>query len=112
MKKPAPDADVSPSPQLEQRVLLVEDDVGLQKQMRWALSPHAVDVAGSRAEAVAKITASRPYQVVILDLGLPPDENSASEGLKALDEILNLAPQTKVIVASGNVEREIGRAHV
>jgi two-component system, NtrC family, response regulator len=105
MKKPAPDADVSPAPQSEHRVLLVEDDVGLQKQMRWALSPHAVDVAGSRAEAVAKINASKPYQAVILDLGLPPDENSASEGLKALDEILNLAPQTKIIVASGNVER-------
>jgi len=105
MKKTASDADVAPAQQAEQRVLLVEDDVGLQKQMRWALSPHAVDVAGSRAEAVAKVTASKPYQVVILDLGLPPDENSASEGLKALDEILNLSPQTKVIVASGNVER-------
>jgi len=42
---------------------------------------------------------------VVLDLGLPPDENSASEGLKTLDEILNAAPRTKVIVASGNVER-------
>src|SRR5678816_3092408 len=105
MKKTATEADVSPAQQPEQRVLLVEDDVGLQKQMRWALSPHAVDVAGSRAEAIAQINASKPYQVVILDLGLPPDENSASEGLKALDEILNLSPQTKVIVASGNVER-------
>jgi two-component system NtrC family response regulator len=105
MKKTATEAEVSPAQQSEQRVLLVEDDVGLQKQMRWALSPHAVDVAGSRAEAIAQINTSKPYQVVILDLGLPPDENSASEGLKALDEILNLAPQTKVIVASGNVER-------
>ena len=104
MKKTAPEI-AAPAPQEEQRVLLVEDDVGLQKQMRWALSPHEVDVVGSRAEAITKITASKPYQVVILDLGLPPDENSASEGLKALDEILNLAPQTKVIVASGNVER-------
>jgi two-component system NtrC family response regulator len=105
MKKPATETAASPAVISEQRVLLVEDDVGLQKQMRWALSPHAVDVAGSRAEAISKISASKPYQVVILDLGLPPDENSASEGLKALDEILNLAPQTKVIVASGNVER-------
>jgi len=104
MKKPATETAASPAVISEQRVLLVEDDVGLQKQMRWALSPHAVDVAGSRAEAISKISASKPYQV-ILDLGLPPDENSASEGLKALDEILNLAPQTKVIVASGNVER-------
>ena len=105
MKKNLAETDASPAPQAEQRILLVEDDVGLQKQMRWALSPYSVDVAGSRAEAVGKIAASKPYQAVILDLGLPPDENSASEGLKALDEILNLAPQTKVIVASGNVER-------
>jgi len=108
MKKTSP--DIAPPEQAEQRqaehrVLLVEDDVGLQKQMRWALSPYAVEVAGDRAEAVAKISAGKPFHVVVLDLGLPPDENSASEGLRTLDEILNLAPQTKVIVASGNVER-------
>ena len=105
MKKSSPDTPAVPAAQAEYRLLLVEDDVGLQKQMRWALSPHSVDIAGSRAEATAKISASKPYHVVVLDLGLPPDENSASEGLKALDEILNLSPQTKVIVASGNVER-------
>jgi two-component system NtrC family response regulator len=105
MKKSSQDTPAVPAAQAEYRLLLVEDDVGLQKQMRWALSPHSVDVAGSRAEATAKISASKPYHVVVLDLGLPPDENSASEGLKALDEILNLSPQTKVIVASGNVER-------
>ena len=90
--------------QMEQRVLLVEDDLGLQKQMRWALSPYLVDVAGSRSEAVQKMLDSS-YRVVVLDLGLPPDENGASEGLQALDEILSSAPLTKVIVASGNVER-------
>lgn len=88
----------------EELVLLVEDDLGLQKQMRWALSPYVVEVAGSREEALAKVAAST-FRVVILDLGLPPDENGASEGLKALDEVLSAAPQTKVIVASGNVER-------
>jgi two-component system NtrC family response regulator len=87
-----------------ERVLLVEDDVGLQKQMRWALSPYPVEVAGSRAEAKERIT-SESFRVVILDLGLPPDENGASEGLKTLEEILAATPQTKVIVASGNVER-------
>ena len=105
MKKASPDTPAIPAAQADYRVLLVEDDVGLQKQMRWALSPFNVDVAGSRTEATAKVSAAKPYHVVILDLGLPPDENSASEGFKALDEILNLAPQTKVIVASGNVER-------
>src|SRR5579871_1088274 len=93
--------DTSP----EEQILLVEDDLGLQKQMRWALAPYKVDVAGSRAEAIAKLSASSSYRVVVLDLGLPPDENGASEGLRTLDEILNAAPNTKVIVASGNVER-------
>ena len=95
----------APAQQDERRVLLVEDDVGLQKQMRWALSPYAVDVAGSRVEAMDKIANAKAYSAVVLDLGLPPDENGASEGLKTLDEILNAAPRTKVIVASGNVDR-------
>ncbi|HEY2008357.1 MAG TPA: PEP-CTERM-box response regulator transcription factor [Rhizomicrobium sp.] len=91
--------------QLEgQRILLVEDDVGLQKQMRWALSPYVVDLAASRTEALARIS-EFSYRVVVLDLGLPPDENGAAEGLKTLDELLSVAPTTKVIVASGNVER-------
>ncbi len=86
------------------RILLVEDDLGLQKQMRWALSPYIVDLAVSRTEAVEKLSGFG-YRVVVLDLGLPPDENGAAEGLRALDEILSAAPLTKVIVASGNVER-------
>ena len=104
MKKAASEI-LSPAQQEERRILLVEDDVGLQKQMRWALSPYVVEVAGSRVEALDKMSTAKPYNAVVLDLGLPPDENSASEGLKTLDEILNLAPRTKVIVASGNVER-------
>ena len=97
--------DMEEQQQLEgQRILLVEDDVGLQKQMRWALSPYVVDLAASRTEALARIS-EFAYRVVVLDLGLPPDENGAAEGLKTLDEVLSAAPTTKVIVASGNVER-------
>jgi two-component system NtrC family response regulator len=88
----------------EERVLLVEDDLGLQKQMRWALSPYLVEVADTRVAALAKILTAN-FRVIILDLGLPPDENGASEGLKTLDEILTATPRAKVIVASGNVER-------
>jgi two-component system NtrC family response regulator len=88
-----------------QNLLLVEDDAGLQRQMRWALAPLAVTVAGTCAEAIQHFTDGGPFPVVILDLGLPPDENGATEGLRTLREILVLAPQTKVIVASGNVDR-------
>ncbi len=90
--------------QAELRVLLVEDDIGLQKQMRWALSPYAVDLASSRSEAL-ELLSDFAYRVIVLDLGLPPDENGAAEGLKTLGEILSQSPLTKVIVASGNVER-------
>src|SRR5271165_3284238 len=104
MKKAAsPASHVEKKP--EEYVLLVEDDLGLQKQMRWALSPYQVEVANGRAEAVAKLSAAQSCRIVILDLGLPPDENGASEGLRALDEILSVRPNAKVIVASGNVER-------
>ncbi len=89
----------------EEQILLIEDDLGLQKQMRWALAPYRIDVVSSRPEAMAKLSAGNDYRIVVLDLGLPPDENGASEGLHTLDEILNNNPSTKVIVASGNVER-------
>ena len=86
----------------EQRILLVEDDLGLQRQMKWTLTPYRVVVAGSRSEAIREFKSAGPFQIVILDLGLPPDENGATEGLKTLEEILTHAPHTKVIVASGH----------
>jgi two-component system NtrC family response regulator len=52
----------------EQRMLLVEDDLGLQKQMRWALSPYVVDLAASRTEALEKVSGFA-YRVIVLDLG-------------------------------------------
>src|SRR5689334_21126792 len=73
--------------------------------MRWALAPYKVDIASSRLEALAKLSGELAYHIVVLDLGLPPDENGASEGLRALDDILGSYSDTKIIVASGNVER-------
>ncbi|HXJ02167.1 MAG TPA: PEP-CTERM-box response regulator transcription factor [Micropepsaceae bacterium] len=88
-----------------EQILLVEDDPGLQSQMKWALAPYRVIVAGSRTEALRQFKAAGPFRVVILDLGLPPDENGATEGLKTLEEILIAAPKTKIIVASGHTDR-------
>jgi two-component system NtrC family response regulator len=87
------------------RLLLVEDDPGLQKQMKWALAPYEVIGVSSRAEALRQFAALGPFQIVILDLGLPPDENGATEGLKLLQDILTRTPRTKVIVASGHSDR-------
>jgi two-component system NtrC family response regulator len=87
------------------RILLVEDDPGLQRQMKWTLAPYRVVAASSRPEALQQFRSAGPFPIVILDLGLPPDENGASEGLKLLEDILTEAPHTKVIVASGHTER-------
>jgi two-component system NtrC family response regulator len=89
-----------------ERILLIEDDQGLQRQMRWALSPHRVMVASSRQQAVRQFKSESDIHIVILDLGLPPDSDGATEGLKTLSELLALAPQTKVIVVSGNTDHK------
>lgn len=91
--------------QAQQKILVVEDDPGLQSQMRWCFDGYEVLIAGHREEAIALLRRHEPA-VVLLDLGLPPDPENASEGLAALEEILSLAPSTKVIVVTGNDERE------
>lgn len=96
---------ISHKTESDERILLVEDDIGLQKQMRWALAPHHVDTAASWPEALTRFSDANPFRIVILDLGLPPDKDGASEGLRALGEMMSRYPATKVIVVSGNVER-------
>jgi two-component system NtrC family response regulator len=86
-------------------LLVVEDDAGLQSQMRWAMSDDfVVHVAGDKAEAMNTMARHRPA-LVVLDLGLPPDPDGATEGLSILDAILAEHPGTKVIIASGNEDR-------
>ena len=97
---------------IEQRTLLiVEDDPGLQRQLRWAYEGYEVVVAGDRESALAALRLHEPA-VVTLDLGLPPDPDGVSEGLAALSEILALKPDTKVIVASGHGARESALAAI
>lgn len=87
-------------------ILVVEDDPGLQKQFKWSLEEYDVHVAGDRVSALDILQRVKPA-VVTLDLGLPPDPANASEGLRALSEILRAAPSTKVIVITGNDDREV-----
>ncbi|WP_066808314.1 PEP-CTERM-box response regulator transcription factor [Sphingomonas asaccharolytica] len=87
------------------KLLIVEDDAGLQRQLRWAYDDYEVVVAGDRREAIDAVRAEEPA-VVTLDLGLPPDPDGVSEGFATLAEILRLKPDTKVIVASGHGARE------
>ncbi|EWH11119.1 two component, sigma54 specific, transcriptional regulator, Fis family protein [Catenovulum agarivorans DS-2] len=87
------------------RLLVVDDDKGIQKQLKWGLSDYEIVFADDRASAIAQLRRYEP-EVVTLDLGLPPDPANASEGLAALTEILSLAPSTKVIVLTGNTDKE------
>src|SRR5712691_10747193 len=86
-------------------LLIVEDDKGLQRQLRWAFPDHKVHPAGTRREALDLIR-REPVPVAIVDLGLPPDPDGAAEGLATLSEIRQIAPTTKVIIATGNETRE------
>ncbi|WP_426116165.1 PEP-CTERM-box response regulator transcription factor [Massilia sp. PWRC2] len=90
--------------QIKPKLLIVEDDPGLQKQLRWSFDAYDVVVAGDREAALAQIRRHEPA-VVTLDLGLPPDPDGASEGLATLQQILALAPDTRVIMLTGNQER-------
>src|SRR5687768_16706810 len=85
-------------------LLVIEDDPGLQKQMRWSFDANETLVAGDRESALAQLRRHEP-PVVTLDLGLPPDADGASEGLATLEQMLALAPDTKVIVVTGNQDR-------
>ena len=85
-------------------LLVVEDNAGLQKQLRWAFEGYEVFIAADREQALAQLD-KQVMPVVTLDLGLPPDPANASEGLLALQQILQKSPHAKVIVVTGNDDR-------
>ena len=85
-------------------LLIVEDDPALQKQIRWAFDQYETLTADDRESALAQVRRFQP-PVVTMDLGLPPDADSVSEGFMLLEQILALAPETKVIVLTGQNDR-------
>ena len=93
------------------KLLIVEDDPGLQTQLKWCFDDYEVLAAGDREEAIVQLRRNEP-PVVLQDLGLPPDANGVGEGMKTIDEILSLAPATKIIVMTGKSEHENALAAV
>ncbi len=81
-------------------LLIVEDDLALQKQIKWTLDRFESVTASDRESALVQLRRHQPA-VVTMDLGLPPDPDSVSEGFKLLEQILDLEPATKVIVLTG-----------
>jgi two-component system NtrC family response regulator len=89
------------------KLLIVDDDEEIRTQMRWALaSEYEVVLAGDRTEAIDRFGSARPL-VVLLDLGLPPHAGTPEEGLAILSELLALEPLTKVIIISGQGEKDV-----
>lgn len=82
-------------------LLIVEDDPGIQSQLRWHFDDYHVVIAGNRTEAINAIRQYEPA-VVLQDLGLPPDDEGVEEGFKCVQETIKLAPKTKIIVVTGN----------
>jgi two-component system NtrC family response regulator len=97
---------MSEQPNGEKRrpLLVVEDDLALQKQMRWAFDQYEAVLAEDRESAMTQLRRHEPA-VVTMDLGLPPHPDDPSEGFALLREILNAAPDTKVIVLTGQNDR-------
>ena len=86
-------------------LLIVEDDIGLQSQLRWSFDDYDVVIAGDRTQALDRLRSEKPA-VVLQDLGLPPDAAGTAEGFASINDILQEAPHTKVIVVTGNGDRD------
>jgi two-component system, NtrC family, response regulator len=85
-------------------LLMVEDDPGLQKQMRWSFDRYEVVIAPDREAAISALRRYEPA-VMTLDLGLPPDPDNTTEGFATLQEVIALAPSTKIIALTGQNDR-------
>jgi two-component system, NtrC family, response regulator len=89
----------------ERQLLVVEDDAGLKSQLRWCFDNFEVNMSNDRQEAIASVRRSPPG-VVLLDLGLPPDPGGVSEGMATLREIQTLSPSSRIIVVTGDHDRD------
>ncbi len=91
---------------MKEALLVIEDDVGIQKQLKWTFTEYNVIEALDRSSGINALRRYEP-KVITLDLGLPPDSDNASEGLATLKEILSLTPKAKIIVITGNDDKDI-----
>ncbi|WP_439135929.1 PEP-CTERM-box response regulator transcription factor [Pseudomaricurvus sp.] len=89
----------------ERHLLVVEDDPGLQSQLRWCFDDFNVVISSNREEAIAMVR-RQPPGVVLLDLGLPPDPGGVTEGMNTLREIQALSPTSRIIIVTGDHDRD------
>ena len=92
---------------MKERILIVEDEMSMAKQLKWGLrDTYEISVAENAGEALNRFNTEDPV-AVLLDLGLPPSPETAEEGLKLLEEIVTKKPDAKVVVITGNTEKNI-----
>jgi len=88
------------------KLLIVEDETSLAKQLKWGLSDTYEIITANTADKARQLLASGAFPVATLDLGLPPSPDTPAEGFRLLEDLPGLAPHTKVIVITGNAEQE------
>ena len=81
-------------------ILIVEDDLGLQSQLKWHFDDYNVVIAGDRESAIKAVREYEPA-VILQDLGLPPDAEGVEEGFKTVQETIAISPHSKIIVVTG-----------
>lgn len=89
------------------KLLIIEDDPGLQSQLKWSFEEFEPTIVGDRESAIQFIRQEKP-PVIITDLGLPPDPGGSTEGFALLEQALSIDPKAKAIVVTGREERENG----
>jgi len=89
----------------KEKLLIIEDDIGLQSQLRWHFDQYEVIIAGNREDAIAAVRLHEP-PIILQDLGLPPDDEGVEEGFRCIREISALVPTAKIIVMTGNSDYE------
>ena len=86
-------------------LLVVDDDPGMRSQLKWGFNDFEVMTADDRMHALEVFNKYRP-PIVTLDLGLPPDAEGSQEGFEILRMILDIAPQTYVLIVSGSADKD------
>lgn len=91
---------------MKKRLLIIEDELSVAKQLKWGLGKeYDITIVGDVKQA-KKSLASGSFPVATMDLGLPSHPDTPVQGFKLLEELPSLAPHTKVIVITGNAEKE------
>jgi two-component system, NtrC family, response regulator len=100
------DLPVPEQPANRSRILIVEDQESVRTQLRWGLAERFDVVCAATSLEAAQVFRKQAFDAVTLDLGLPPDPDGASEGLRLLEECLAHDPAMKVVVLTGNADHQ------